>query len=135
MRIRRGIETMCSTGFVATIGIFCMILGPASVVAATCDPAFYPEVQPPGMNGAVRALTFFGGELYAGGSFTMAGDVPADHVAKWDGTSWVALGDGLNGDVYALAGFDNKLYAGGFFTTASGAVSDYIAQWDGTSWS
>ena len=33
-----------------------------------------------------------------GGFFTDAGgDTTADHIAKWNGTSWEGLGEGLNG--------------------------------------
>ncbi len=71
------------------------------------------------------------GNLYAGGMFP-----PANRVAKWDGTSWTALGSGPDNAVYSLAidGTGN-LYAGGSFTTAGGNAANYIAKWDGASWS
>ena len=78
--------------------------------------------------------------LYAGGGFTTAGDVPANNIAKWDRTtsSWSTLGAGVNGGVGALAldGHGN-LYAGGDFTTAGGVAAKYIAKWEGptSSWS
>ena len=64
-----------------------------------------------GMSGTggrtVFALTVYddgtGAALYAGGIFTGAGGVPADHVAKWNGTSWSALGNGTQGPVDSLA--------------------------------
>jgi hypothetical protein len=43
------------------------------------------------------------GNLYIGGNFNVAGNVMANHIAKWDGTNWSRLGDGLAGFVYALA--------------------------------
>jgi hypothetical protein len=98
-----------------------------------------------GLNFEARALTVFddglggGPALYAGGFFTTAGGVPANRIAKWDGTSWSALGTGMNSDVVALTGFDDgsgpALYAGGNFTTAGGVGANRIAKWDGTSWS
>ena len=36
------------------------------------------------------------GNLYAGGDFTTAGGVSANRIAKWDGSSWSALGSGMN---------------------------------------
>ena len=36
------------------------------------------------------------GNLYVGGDFTVAGDVPANNIAKWNGSSWSALGSGMN---------------------------------------
>ena len=76
------------------------------------------------------------GNLYVGGSFNTAGGVTANNIAKWDGTSWSALGSGMNSRVSALA-FDpsGNLYAGGYFTTAGGVSANRIAKWDGTSWS
>ena len=93
-----------------------------------------------GMDKEVYALAFdSNGNLYVGGSFTTAGGVTANRIAKWDGTSWSALGSGVNdGDVSALAVDDDSgnLYVGGSFTTADGDVTvNHIAKWDGTSWS
>jgi hypothetical protein len=80
-----------------------------------------------------------GSALYAGGQFTDAGGVPAMGLAKWDGTSWSALGSGVNGSVYSLAVFDEgqgpSLFAGGGFSNAGGVPVNSIARWDGSSWS
>ena len=85
-----------------------------------------------------------GKALYAGGSFTDAGGVAANRIARWDGTSWSALGAGVSGPallqaVHALTVFDDgggaALYAGGVFTSAGGVPAMNIAMWDGTSWS
>jgi LPXTG-site transpeptidase (sortase) family protein len=89
------------------------------------------------MNSSVRALAVdASGNLYAGGSFTTAGGVAANRIAKWDGGTWSALGSGMNSYVYALAVDSNdKLYAGGWLTTAGGVIVNHIAKWDGSSWS
>lgn len=92
-----------------------------------------------GVNGVVRSLVFDSeGSLYAGGDFTTAGALATvvNRVAKWDGTSWSALGatPGVNGTVYALAlDYIGGLFVGGSFTTAGGAASDRIARWT-SSW-
>ncbi|MEX2217682.1 MAG: hypothetical protein WD749_02890, partial [Phycisphaerales bacterium] len=53
---------------------------------------------------AVFALAVLpGGDLIAGGAFSGAGGNPANNVARWNGSSWSALGSGLNGSVAALA--------------------------------
>jgi len=83
-------------------------------------------------NGGVPAL-------YAGGEFTTAGGVAASRIARWDGTSWSALGSGVAGRVYALTDHDDgsgpALYVGGEFFTVGGVAARMIARWDGTSWS
>ena len=61
----------------------------------------------------VDALAVSGTNLYAGGSFTTAGRVPASKIAKWDGSVWSALGLGMNDYVGALAVSGTNLYAGG----------------------
>ena len=73
------------------------------------------------------------GNLFAGGDFTTAGGVMANHIARWDHVSatWSSMGSGMNGTVWALAvGPDGSLYAGGNFTIAGGVAANYIARWD-----
>ena len=92
----------------------------------------------------VWALAVSGNTLYAGGWFTKAGGNSANSIAKWNGSSWSALGSGMsgaieiNGDgpyVYALAVSGSTLYAGGSFTKAGGKSANSIAKWNGSSWS
>jgi outer membrane protein OmpA-like peptidoglycan-associated protein len=102
-------------------------------------------------NGTVLTMSVnpVSGELYAGGSFTnAAGIAEADYIAKWDGTSWSALGssgsadgalahgpesDGASG-VFDIA-FDSvgNLFVTGKFVTSGGA--SHLAKWDGSGWS
>ncbi len=81
------------------------------------------------------------GNLYVGGTFTVIrlnyeDSITVNHIAKFDGTSWSALGTGMNGNVYDLA-FDNfgNLYACGNFTEAGGVTVNRLAMWNGSSWS
>jgi hypothetical protein len=91
-----------------------------------------------GQSGCVNALAVSGTDLYAGGDFTSAGGVPANYVAKWDGSAWSALGSGVSGGlgaVWALAVSGTNLYATGYFTNAGGVPANHIAKWDGSAWS
>jgi hypothetical protein len=87
-----------------------------------------------GMNGTVRALTLYNGNLVAAGAFTIADGTPASSVALYDGTDWLPLGAGLNGPAYALTLHNGDLYAAGAFTQAGGQPASAIARWDGSSW-
>ena len=59
----------------------------------------------------------------------------AASIAKWNGSTWAALGSGTNGAVVALTANGTDIYAGGNFTTAGGAPANRIAKWDGSAWS
>ena len=74
------------------------------------------------------------GNLFIGGWFAVAGNVSANNIARWDGSSWSTLASGMNGEVDALAMSGTNLFAGGYFTTAGGVSANNIAQWNGNRW-
>jgi trimeric autotransporter adhesin len=84
-----------------------------------------------------------GSKLFVGGDFAQAGGVTVNHVARWDGNNWQALGSGLAGTAFPYGGngmatFDDgtgtKLYVTGLFETAGIAASESIARWTGSNW-
>lgn len=83
----------------------------------------------------VTTLVIHNGALHAGGSFTLAGGLPAGRAARWDGTAWTSLGTGLDDTVNSLATYGGRLVAGGVFHAAGGAPAERIAAWDGAQWS
>ena len=96
-----------------------------------------------GTKATVRALTVFddgtgaGEALYVGGTFTTAGDITVNRIAKWDGQLWSALGTGVGNVLFGLTSTQNlssigpALYAGGSFLSAGGLKTNYIARWTG----
>lgn len=84
----------------------------------------------------VDALIVYKNELYAGGQFNSAGGLSANKIAKWNGTSWGALGSGMgNGRVLSQAIYRGDLYLGGSFTTAGSVGANRTAKWNNTNWS
>jgi hypothetical protein len=79
--------------------------------------------------------------LIVGGRFALAGGVPVNNIARWDGAQWHAMGAGLTlgfdappesdegAAVYSLAFHDGTLAVGGYFLRAGDHASAYFAQW------
>ncbi|MBL9077862.1 MAG: hypothetical protein JNL08_10180 [Planctomycetes bacterium] len=76
-----------------------------------------------------------GGDVVVGGNFGWAGGSPASNIARWNGSTWSALGAGLDNAVLAVRQMPNgDLLAGGYFANAGGAPASRIARWDGAAW-
>ncbi len=108
--------------------------GPSPLAA---DDHWDGRFGPSGTDGPVYTLAVDGsGNVYVGGTFTMAGGIPAYHIARWNGSAWSALGSGMDGTVSALAvDGSGNLYTGGYFNSAGGVPAHYIARWNGSAWS
>jgi hypothetical protein len=108
------------------------------------------------LNSYVYGLASDGVNLYAAGAFENVNNygtilTAADHIAKWDGTNWSALGSNGSGDGSLNDGTNNDsaiwieihgtdIYVAGGFTNVNNngtvlTAADYIAKWDGTNWS
>lgn len=94
-------------------------------------------------NGAPLPISFVyslvtepSGDLLVGGVFNAAGSVPANNVARWNGTGWSALGTGVDNWAYCILRLPNgDVYTTGLMASAGGVPASYIARWDGTHWS
>jgi hypothetical protein len=87
----------------------------------------------------VRAIAIAAnGDVYVGGNFETAGGLTVNNIARWDGSSWHALGSGVAGtyhQVYAIAINGSDVYVGGLFQSAGGLVRNNVARWNGSAWS
>lgn len=134
------------------------IPGVASARLASWSAGQWAAIPPP--NAAVSVMCEWDPDglgpqpplLVVGGPFTLAGDVPANSVAWWDGTRWGAFSSGLTDFAFdnpfmlprvgGLVSWDPdgsgpltpQLVAGGRFRRAGGAPTSFIARWDGTAW-
>ena len=70
-----------------------------------------------------------GDDLVIGGYFNSINGVPCDnHVARWNGSTWSALGTGVYGAVNVLKYTHGLLYAG------TQVDSEYLREWNGSTW-
>jgi hypothetical protein len=89
-----------------------------------------------GVNNTVRALAVVGNEVYVGGTFTSAGGVSANRVARFNTqtNTWSSLGtgsqNGVNDYVNALAVVGNEVFVGGIFTSAGGVSANRVARFN-----
>jgi hypothetical protein len=93
----------------------------------------------------VRGLATNGTDVFVGTEGSNVAGIPqADHVAKWNGSGWSAMGSntaGTNGwfpaatNIYGLATVGSNVFATGTFQNANGDPrADNIAWFDGTNW-
>jgi hypothetical protein len=88
-----------------------------------------------GINGEVFSLAVLQGELYAGGNFTLAGNLEIPFIARWDGSNWSDLGGSPNSLVRCLTVHANKLIIGGYFIQCENMPANHIIEYDGNHFS
>jgi hypothetical protein len=91
-------------------------------------------IQGPSVTDPVYAIaTDSNGDLIVGGLFTVAGGLPANNIARWDGASWHALGTGVAPIAVRAIAVDESgdIVVGG----GSAQPLDALARWNGASWS
>ena len=109
-----------------SVSTLAFLMAAAFLIAAPGDENWDSQFDAQGLDGEVNAIAVGGnGDVYVGGSFTHAGSLAVDYIAKWDGTGWSALGSGLDFDVFGIAVSGSDVYAVGIFG---------LAKWDGVSW-
>ena len=102
-----------------------------------------PSVGGGAVDGYVRSITAHGTDVYVGTDATdVAGIAQADHVARWNGSAWSAIGSNTAGSngwfpassfIYAMTTYGSLVFATGSFQNANGDPrADFIAYFDGT---
>jgi hypothetical protein len=90
--------------------------------------------------GVATTLTVFddgsGAALYVGGTFEMAGGIPVNGLARWNGTEWASVAQvrsGIGGTISALEVWDDgdgpALFISGGFEEIDGVQSHHVARY------
>ncbi len=88
-------------------------------------PGFGAPDPIPGVDGSISCIAVYQGELIVGGDFYHAGGVDAEHIARWDGTSWISMPDAGIDQIFCATVYQDELVVGGHYG---------IRRWDGVSW-
>ncbi|MBA3649450.1 MAG: T9SS type A sorting domain-containing protein [Chitinophagales bacterium] len=88
------------------------------------------------LNGKIRDLIVYNGELYACGDFISDyDDHPLNKIARWNGEKWQSLGIGIQGQyITSMNIYNGNLIVGGIFDKAGDSSMNNIAGWDGKNW-
>ncbi len=114
--------------------LFLLILAPVRAVCVEGDENWSSNFSLPGADDIVYASIEFGDDLVVGGAFSYIGTTALSHIARWDGSDWLPMGDGFDGKVRVLAIHSGELYAGGEFDHSGSQPISGIARWDGSAW-
>jgi hypothetical protein len=84
----------------------------------------------------VHTIVVSGANVYAGGELESAGDQVAQHLARWNGSAWSAVGGFDDFDTIddLAAGPGGGIYVGGEFIMAGDRLANNIALWNGADW-
>ncbi|MBI3110387.1 MAG: hypothetical protein HYZ01_02340 [Ignavibacteriales bacterium] len=129
--------TLFASGFFDSIGTR-KVSGVGQWDGTSWEPVGKLSVHEPGSTSMpdVREVHALNGEVYITGNFQYVNDVPANGLARWDGTQWHPLAGlgfthGLwRGAVRNLRQVGTNLYVGGDFKTADNYLLSNIAMWD-----
>lgn len=111
------------------------------------DARWWDGFQYPGVDGTIRAMALYQGDLIITGEFKMAGNEVVNGLARWDGAAWHGYGSGLQGTIIgpygdefgpiglALTIFQGDLIVAGQFSSVAGVGAGQVARFDGQHWS
>ncbi|CAG1002915.1 hypothetical protein PHYC_03029 [Phycisphaerales bacterium] len=107
----------------------------ASRIAIRDEQGFWrPFEGNEGFNNDAWAAAIFEGQLIVGGSFTQAGGVPVNHVARWTGQAWEPMGTGLDSFPSFMEAVDGTLWAATTATAGRMEFFDGIFRWMNGAW-
>lgn len=111
-----------------------LLTGSASVAfAQSCLPTWAPSTAEPSVGSQIASSTYLAnGDLIVVGRFTSIADVPANQIARWDGTTWQPIGTtGTDGFIrHVIPHPTGGFLIIGSFTQVDGITAPGIARWN-----
>lgn len=85
-----------------------------------------------GQAASVSCIAIIGNDVYVGGRFEKAGDIPVRNLARWNTQTkqWSAVGKGLNRPASTMYLKDHFLFIGGDFDSAGSIAAGHIVRYD-----
>lgn len=128
-------EIIADDHFAGPVGAWAQAHGFEANELAWIQPGYPPPILwsalGGGTNGTVEVtLPLANDDLLVVGSFTDAGEVACQGAARWNGTSYTALGMLPEGVVHCAVEHAGELYIGGSFN--NGLID--LLRWNGTAW-
>ncbi len=77
----------------------------------------------------VYAMAEYNGNLFAGGSFSIAGNTYTNNIGQWNGATWDSAGTNDMQEIVALCNYDTELYAANLSSS-----SPILQRWNGNDW-
>jgi hypothetical protein len=88
------------------------------------------------IGGTVYGMAQHGTDLVAVGDFEQVGISPAEGIARWDGTSWSALGSGFDipsgNNPETVVSYGGEIVVGGYLTFSGAAPIHHLVHWTGS---
>jgi trimeric autotransporter adhesin len=91
----------------------------------------YDLTNPTCCNPYIVDFNFLNDDLYVVGLFNYAGGIPAQNIAKWDGTDWCGFGSVFDNNINTIGVWNDSIYIAGGFKFIDGDTVNYIAKWTG----
>ena len=58
-------------------------------------------------------MTIYDNKLFVAGLFVLAGDIPVNNIACWDGFKWCGFKDNFNNVILNISNFHDSLFITG----------------------
>ncbi len=121
---------------VLAVGFTQLVGAPTPLVRRWNGAAWVTNVAGPETGFVNTIAELPGGDLVAGGLFTLPGSNDVRRLARWSGAVWSPLHAGTDGTITAIAPLPGGgCYVAGSFTTIAGVAAHHVARWDGAQWS